>query len=240
MTSSGRPPAPPVPYPNLVGKRKTLLVGTLISVAATLIGVDLVRGLVNGPPPAARLPPPEVPAEAADPGSAAYRPTAEEWRAYLARPALAPGATMPKAEVEDQNGRRERLPRDGVVSIWAVLCGCPDCAMAGHRLQQVARETSAPLDLVYLVANRSDYVWSRMLGTFGGGARLVRDSGGTHYRRLRAPGKDYSPLPIVWGIDGKGRVRTFHRPERTEEAWLDEIRRKLSLPVELRPDSLGI
>ena len=68
-----------------------------------------------------------------------------------------------------------------------------------------------------------------MTASFGLFTQLVADDKGDYYRQLRAPGDTYSRLPMVWGLDERGRVRFFARPKAEDETWVPEITRRLNL-----------
>lgn len=188
------------------------------------VGRDVIRALGAAPPPA---PQPEPPAGALDPSSLAVRPEGKDWAAYLRRAPLTVGKRLPALHLVDQQERR--VSTRGKPAVWAVLCGCRDCAMAGSRISDLERESPEQFESVLFVANRSDYVWDRMTQSFGLRTHLIWDKTGSHYRELRAPGSTYSHLPMVWAADRRGVIRVFARPKSTDEGWLQEVRSVLHL-----------
>lgn len=199
------------------------------ALAAAGIVHDLVRTTTS--PQTAPIPqaPPQPPPDILNPAAAAYRPTADEWKAYLRKPPLAVGQRVPSFRITDHRDRTVSTPSKEKPTVWAVLCGCRDCASGGDRILGLQNRAGRKAEVVMFVSSSSNYVWDRMKISFGGIARMVRDDKGDHYRLLRAPGDTYSPLPMIWGIR-KGRVSYFDRPEKEETGWVEALRRALDLP----------
>lgn len=201
-----------------------------LCVLIAVVGIEVYRsatGVVAGEIEPA---PPEAPPGALDPTSTAVRLSDADWKEYLSLPVLAVGSKAPRLRVEDNRGDRRTLPVAGKPSVWAVLCGCRDCAMGGSRVWELQKKVGDEMETNIFVANTSEFVWSRMLGSFGGACRLVQDADGEYSRRLRAPGDQHSAKPMIWGIDPSGRVCYFGRPTRKQTEWVEELRESLKLP----------
>lgn len=179
--------------------------------------------------------PPTPPAGARDPASEAYRPSEEAWTEYLKRRPLDVGAVAPVFAFTDKQ-KPPSTPLPGKPALWAVLCGCSDCADAGFQIFQILRDMGRDqVDGVLFVPNTANYVQDRMRQSFALRCRVVEDRNGTYFRRLRAPGNTYSHLPMVWGIDRGGRVAFFARPRRGKSLWTLDVQKKLGLKLPLEP-----
>jgi hypothetical protein len=197
--------------------------------AAAVLGADILLGAARKSAESPGLPAPTPPPGALDPSSTAIRLEGSALAAYLRLPPLEIGHPAPLLEGEDHRGEAFRSPAPGKPTVWMSLCGCEDCRSAGHAVWWIHKELAEPPQCLYFVRNNSGYIWGRMTSSFGGRVRVVRDEDLAHYRRLRAPGGAQSLLPLVWGIDGAGKVRFFGRPEAGETAWVDELIRQLGL-----------
>ncbi|HEU4752794.1 MAG TPA: hypothetical protein VFU47_06770, partial [Armatimonadota bacterium] len=200
---------------------KNLLPAGMVALAA-LVGADLVHGMLKKPeaPP---LPKPEAPPGAIDPGSTAVYPKGAEWQAYLAQPPLVVGSRAPTLTVTDYRGETLHLPAHDRPSVWMVFCGCPECRYTGANLFRLQQRVGDKLQTVVFFSNNSDYLWGRVTASFGARFRLISDTQGTYYARLRAPGATHSPLPMVWGLDRRGRVVFFGRQGSEDGAWTREL-----------------
>ena len=216
------------------------LAGT-VCVALVIAAVmhDVYRGLTAE---SARTPPlpSKPPADIMDPSTAAYRPEGGAWQQYLQRSPLVPGALAPRLAISDHLDRRGNVPTPHKPSVWLVLCGCRDCAAAGQRILELQNGVGRKLEVVIFISSTSNYVWDRMRMSLGGIARMVEDKDGAYYRQLRAPGRQYSQLPMVWGVSN-GRVRYFNRPARQKhDEWVEELRKALRVErVEETPSYLA-
>ena len=209
-----------------------LVIGAL-AIAVAVVAESVLRPRVDRSAPAA---PPKAPEGALNPSAAAYRPKGAEWTKYARGRPLEVGDRAPALTLNDERGKK-KIPTPQKPAIWAVLCGCNDCADAGYQTFEILKEMGKDqVDAVLFVSNTTDYVQERMGQSFKLRCRVVDDGNGDYYRALRPPGlKDYSRLPMVWAIDRNGKVVFFGRTKRGNSVWKLEIQEKLGLKRPLEP-----
>ncbi len=215
------------------------LLGLASGVLALAVVGDLIAGQIRPPMPSQSRPTnqPELPEAAKRPGKTAVFPIGEEWKAYLAQKPLDVGGRVPPLVLTNHRGEVIRPPSQSQPTILGVMCGCPECAIGGMALVSLRKRAKSTYTSVLIVSNSSKYVWDQMVGSFGKTNDLVHDPDGSLFKRLRAPGKERRPEPIIWGIGPNGAIRYHRRPHRYDQTWIQDLCNALKIKAEKVSDS---